>query len=396
MAVLNDVVIVGGGPTGSALALRLSHAGRKVLLIDAGASAQKICGEGLLPAAWRIITELGLDAHLPDRAAIEGISYGLPDPGQGVRTVSAQLRMPAYGVQRGRLMSGFSKALEESQVEVWKESRFRAFKLLPNRIAVEVQNREGDLESVDCGLLVGADGLHSMVRRKAELRSSSPRSYARWGARCYFRSKEQRHRVEVTLGEGLESYLTPLGGGLYGLAFLWSPQSLGRPLPGCGKVWERLLHLIGPEMRATLPAREGDLLGDDRAIGPLQQQVVGPLHPSGRIALVGDAAGYLDALTGEGLCLGLRQADSLARCIIDGRISDYPKEHSAIKFRHRLTVSALLWLVHRPALRKRVFGALIQAPEQFSAILRFAVEETRWGSLLTPQTARFLMALLKG
>jgi 2-polyprenyl-6-methoxyphenol hydroxylase-like FAD-dependent oxidoreductase len=389
-------VVVGGGPIGSAVALKLSRAGRSVLLVDAGASPHKICGEGLLPAAWHVISDLGLDHLLTQRAAIEGITYGLPDTKLGLRAVSADLRLPAFGVQRGHLMAGFSKALNDSDVEVWPNTRLRELSLCSSGVQLEVRSPERGAVTLNCDTLIGADGLHSLVRRKSGLQSDKPRRYARWGTRCYFRSLEQRSRVEVTLGNGLESYLTPLGEGLYGLAFLWSPARVGRPLPGVGKVWERLLELMGSEARAALPKLEGDFWGDDKAIGPLQQHVTSPLHPSGRIALVGDAAGYLDALTGEGLCLGLRQADRLTRCVLEDRLTDYPAEHRTIKFRHHLTVSGLLWLVHRPQLRKRVFAALLQAPDQFAAILRFAVEEASWGSLVTPQLFRFLVALLKG
>ena len=112
------------------------------------------------------------------------------------------------------------------------------------------------------------------------------------------------------------------------------------------------------------------------------------------MALVGDAAGYLDALTGEGLCLGLRQARSLSQCILEERLFDYPEEHRAIKRRHQWTVSGLLWLIHRPRLRERVFQALHKTPEQFSAVLRFAVEEAGWNTLLSRHLLRFLRELL--
>lgn len=388
------IVVVGGGPVGSAVALKLSRGGRKVLLLDAGGSRDKVCGEGLLPAAWRVLTDLDVTPFLTQRAAIEGIRYGMPVPGDGVRTVSAALSLPAYGVQRPRLVDGLGKALEDSQVEVWAGARLRDFSVCQQGVELKVTAPGDTKETLKCDTLIGADGLHSLVRRKAGLQSEKSRTYARWGARCYFRSSQERHQVEVTLGNGLESYLTPLGGGLYGLAFLWSPERLGRPLPGEGRVWERLLELMGPEMRHSLPTMVGDFEGDDKAIGPLQQPVSSPLHPSGRVALVGDAAGYLDALTGEGLCLGLRQAESLADCILTGRISDYPKEHRAIKFRHNLTVSGLLWLVHQPKLRERVFSALIAAPGQFSALLRFAVEEASWASLVCPDSAKFVWKLL--
>ena len=70
------IAIVGGGPIGSALALRLSEVHR-VVLIDAGAAPQKICGEGLLPAAWEVLSELGLEHRITRRSPIRGISYGL-------------------------------------------------------------------------------------------------------------------------------------------------------------------------------------------------------------------------------------------------------------------------------------------------------------------------------
>ena len=387
------IAIVGGGPIGSALALRLSREHR-VVLVDAGAAPQKICGEGLLPAAWEVLSELGLDQRLTRRSPIRGISYGLFNSEGELKTVTGSLLKPAYGVQREHLMEAFQSGLDDSNVEVRKETRLRDFSWTGRGVTLDLESKDKSRQQLDCDLLIGADGLHSSVRRKADLQSTRPRRYARWGARCYFRSEEVRERVCVTLGAGLESYLTPLGGKLFGLAFLWSPNSLGRPLPGTGEVWRRLFALMGPRFSEVLPEPSGDFWGDDRAIGPLQQPVISPLHPSGRVALVGDAAGYLDALTGEGLCLGLRQARSLSNCILEGRLSDYPNEHRALKRRHQWTVSGLLWLIHQPKLRERVFRALHRTPEQFSAVLRFAVEEAGWSTLLSRHLLRFLRELL--
>jgi len=381
-------VVVGGGPIGSALSLYLARAGREVLLLDAGASSRKICGEGLLPAAWEVLSDLGIAERLTQRGTIRGITYGLAG-----EFVSGALRKPAFGVQRSHLMQAFTEALAASTVEVWRGTRLQELTVLKDGLELSLRGAGGGVQRERCGFLVGADGLHSTVRRKAGLESARPRRFYRWGTRCYFRSRESREQVQVNLGPGLESYLTPLGAGLFGLAFLWSPQTLGRPLPGKGKVWERLLRLMGPGFLETLPSPLGDPWGDDRAIGPLQQGVVSPLHPGGRIALVGDAAGYLDALTGEGLCLGLRQARSLANCILEERLGDYPNEHRAIKRRHHYLVSGLLWLIQRPVLRKRVFRALLASPEQFAAVLGFAVEEAKWRTLLSPQLGRFIATL---
>ena len=115
-----------------------------------------------------------------------------------------------------------------------------------------------------------------------------------------------------------------------------------------------------------------------------------------RQALVGDAAGYLDALTGEGLCLGLRQAKSLAQAILAKNPKSYPSQHRAIKARHHFVVNSLLWLLHQPQLRQRVFQALAISPRLFQSVIQFAVEEANWTTLLSPDLPRFLFYLITG
>lgn len=385
-------MVVGGGPVGSALALLLDRAGVPVVLLDAGASSEKICGEGILPAGWRVLCQLGLDQNLPSRAPIEGLVYNMG----GTVSLSARLQREAFGVPRPDLVRTFSEALSASSVDLRRQTRFRSWSRSGEGLEISYCDQENRAHHLRCQFLVGADGLHSTVRRKSGLQSESPAAYRRWGTRCYFRSSQERSSVEVTLGKGVESYLTPLGQGLYGLAFLWSPHLLGRPLPGEGPVFERLLAFLPSDLLTKLPPPEGEFWGGDRAIGPLQQKVSSVLHPSAPIALAGDAAGYFDALTGEGLCLGLQQAEALAACLVKGRPADYPALHRAIKFRHGLLVGGLLFLIHRPRLRERVFHALAGAPAQFEALIRFGVEEASWFSLLSQDVLKFLWGVLRG
>lgn len=300
----------------------------------------------------------------------------------------------AYGVNRAHLYRSFQEVLQRSSVEVREGWRLRDFQAHSDRVELQVQPHGGKPEALVASYLLAADGLHSMVRRKAGLQGGeSP--YKRWGARTYFRSEEERHYVEVTLGNGVESYLTPLGEGRYGLAFLWSPHLLGSQIETEGNITQRLMSRFPADFAERLPLRSGDFWEGTRAIGPLQQKVSSVLHSTGRVALVGDAAGYFDALTGEGLCLGLCQAQALSRCLIEDRLADYPARHRAIKARHQLTVAGLLWLIHQPRLRQRVFEALAGCPRQFQAVIRFAVEEGRWWDLFTSETMSFLFRLLQ-
>ena len=388
------ILIIGAGPVGSVLALTLSRAGRRVVLIDSGASSKKICGEGIFPAGWEILRDLGIDLSITQRSSIEALTYHTFEDGER-QSVTAPLCGQSYGVERASLLDALTKAVKKSSIEFWPGSRFRDFSFSAGGLEVRFEDSEGASHHLFCGLLVGADGLHSTVRRKAKLQSKNPARYLRWGTRCYFRSPEQRHAVEVTLGQGVESYLTPLGDDLYGLAFLWAPKRLTQSLTGDGPTYERLLPYLPPDLMSHLPTPKGDFWGGERAIGPLEQKVDSVLHSSKRIVLVGDAAGYFDALTGEGLCLGLRQAQSLANSIISQDLESYPSKHRTIKSRHHLVVNALLWLLDQPRLRRSVFKGLMHSPRLFQSVIHFAVEEAPWRVLLSPQLPRFLLHLIK-
>ena len=386
-----EFLVVGGGPVGTALALDLCRAGREVLLIDAGASPGKVCGEGLLPPGWEALEALGVVPFIEEKAAIRELTYQSVCPGDGrLRSITARIHRRSYGVRREVLCRAFAQAAEQSGLQVWRPARFRSFEASSERLQVEV-SCSGERRLVGCRYLLGADGLHSSVRREAGLASPRPRKFSRWGTRIYLRGPS-REGVTVTIGEGVECYQTPLAPDLSGLAFIWYPEQLGRPLPGDGPTWARLLRRLGPALRETLPA-ESAFFGSEKAIGPLQQQVLSPLHPGGRIALLGDAGGYFDALTGEGLCLGLLQAKALSGLLLRQRLGEYPRLYRAIKRRHHLAVNVLLRLFAHPALRERVFVGLDAAPEMLQALVEVAVEHRPWHRLLVRDAFRFLLGL---
>ena len=148
--------------------------------------------------------------------------------------------------------------------------------------------------------LAAADGLHSPIRRSLGLEQTSP-GPRRWGIRRHVQTAPWSDYVEVHWAPGAEAYVTPVADDCVGIALL----SSGRGGFDC--------HL--EEFPALRDRIEGHPHEPDRAAGPLRQNVSS--RTAGRILLVGDAAGYVDALTGEGLGLAFGAAELLVDCVIE-------------------------------------------------------------------------------
>ena len=96
----------------------------------------------------------------------------------------------------------------------------------------------------------------------------------------------------------------------------------------------------------------------------------------GHIALLGDASGSVDAITGEGLCQSFRQALELADAMADGHLESYQTAHRRLARRPMLMGRLLLQLDQYPSVRRRVLKALAQNPGLFSRLLAIHVGET--------------------
>ncbi len=154
--------------------------------------------------------------------------------------------------------------------------------------------------------LVAADGLHSPLRRSLGL-DLPARGVRRYGQRRHYRMTPWTDFVEVHWSGGGEAYVTPVGHDLVGVAILSS---------GRRGFEEHLSAFPGLVERLRGPA-----VTPVRGAGPLRQHV--RARRSGRVLLVGDAAGYVDALTGEGISLAVRSAEILTRCLREDRPQDY-------------------------------------------------------------------------
>jgi len=155
--------------------------------------------------------------------------------------------------------------------------------------------------------IIGADGIHSRVRRWSGL-DADARQEVRFAQRRHYRVKAWTECMEVHWGQEAQAYVTPLSNDETCVALI-------RAIHGCD-----LRKLEGVSQVSQLLAPCGTKQhGTRRRDGNAQ---IAPGVP-GNIALAGDASGSVDAITGEGLCLSFRQAIALADSLEKARLEGY-------------------------------------------------------------------------
>ncbi|MHA3701267.1 NAD(P)/FAD-dependent oxidoreductase [Jatrophihabitans sp. YIM 134969] len=332
-----DVLVVGAGPVGLVTALRARRAGLDVAVVDRRDGVQdKACGEGLMPGALRALAELGVD---PPGRPFTGIAYR-----QGEHVATARFRHgPGRGVRRTALSQTLRDAVADAGVPV----------LTADAADLRLEPDAARLGDRTARWVVAADGLHSPVRRLVGAEpTKAPR--ARYGWRRHYRVAPWTDTVEVTWADDSEAYVTPVADDLVGVAVLSERRAgFDEHLAAFPELHQRL-------QGATVASR-------DRAAGPLRQDVSRRAH--GRVLLVGDAAGYVDALTGEGLAIGFATAADLVDCLVAGTPERYERRWRRTSRVPRVLTRGLLAVRRQPALARQVVPLAERAPWLFTAVV---------------------------
>lgn len=351
-----DLLVVGAGPAGLATAIRARRAGLTVTVLDRrpGAPVDKACGEGLMPDGVAALAALGVAPEGLVAAPFRGIRYV---DGDTVAEGEFPGR-PGLGVRRLRLHAALVERAAAEGVAVHWDTRVGGLE----RGGDGVFRAVVDGRAVDARWLVGADGLLSSVRGWAGL-AGRPARRRRFGVRRHFAVAPQEvpDKVEVWWGERCEAYVTPVAtgsgdaGGEVGVALLWGGRSAD---------FDSLLEGL-PRLAARLAGRRE--LSRDRGAGPLRQRVRRPVRAN--LALVGDAAGYVDAITGEGLSLAFHQAEALVDALVAGDVARYAAAHRRLARLPDAMTRQLLFVERHPGLRRRTVRALAADPALFNRLL---------------------------
>ena len=337
-----DLLIAGGGPAGLACAIAARLEGLSVTVVDRGTPPiDKACGEGLMPGATARLEALGVQVDPRGCAAFLGIRY---IDGEQV----AEAHFPTgtgLGIRRPYLHRAMTARAEALGAELRWGLRFTG--LEGGRLLTEAGPLSGRV-------LVAADGLGSPIRGWLGL-DAGPGPVRRFGLRRHYTLRPWSRFVEVYWAESCEAYVTPVGPERVGVAFLWS---------GFKARFDDLLARF-PALAARLEGAPQE--SRDRGAGPLHRRVRSVR--AGDVLLLGDAAGYTDAITGEGLSLAFHQATALVDCVKRGELASWPARHRAICRMPARLIELTLFAERRPWLRRRVVRALRADPEAFSHLL---------------------------
>jgi 2-polyprenyl-6-methoxyphenol hydroxylase-like FAD-dependent oxidoreductase len=359
------IVIVGGGIAGASLAIALGRAGREVELFDAHTFPRdKPCGEGLMPAGVSALRRLGI----PDGAGgapFHGVRYHV-GARVAVGPFPASAEHGAIGRAQRRLVLDrcvLELAARTPGVTVHQGALVDA-PIVENGRVTGVRVQGGARRAA---LIVAADGAHSRFRHRLALNVPVPHS--RVGARRHYRlaGRTAPPWVDIFLGPSREFYVTPLPDGEVLVALLAEAGAVESPLEPLFDRW-----------RAEPPLLR-DLLDGAGAISPL---LATPLAAEARrgfapgVVLLGDAAGFIDPITGGGMAQALVTSELLARFIVthgvehaDAWLPAFDRERQALLRDYRLLTRGVLALARRPLLARAALASLSWTPPLFSHLV---------------------------
>jgi flavin-dependent dehydrogenase len=368
-----DVLIAGSGPAGALAATILARAGARVMVLDRATFPRpKLCGDTLNPGALAVLRRLGLDpatsGSMPldgwivtgeDGVRVEGRYDGVNGRGISRSCFDSALLMAAAGagarIEQGVLVQGPVVNSSEDG---------------PAVTGLRINGRQGKSLQIRSRLVIAADGRYSRVARALGLSRAAlwPR---RWAIGAYFEDVggmtgfgEMHVRRTHYMG------IAPLVHGITN-ACVVTPHIDGRLPADCLTTLLRMDPLLGERFAharmVTAPICLGPLAVDARAAG------------APGLLLAGDAAGFVDPITGDGLRFALRGAELAAREALrtlesgwDGahvRLFDARRREFAAKWRFNRTMR---WIVTYPAVVRAAGYGVSIVPRLLQHAIRYA------------------------
>jgi flavin-dependent dehydrogenase len=342
-----DVFVIGGGPAGLAAAIAARQRGLCVVVADgAQPPIDKACGEGFLPDGLAALQALGIHVPFSDGRLFHGIRF-----------VSGALAANAWFPG-----DGFGLAVRRTclhQLVIDRATQLGVHLLWRTPVTgISAEGVRVGGRFVRTRWIVGADGSNSRVRRWAGL-EAGPRPRLRYAFRQHFRVAPWTDCMEVHWSGPCQGYATAVSETQVCIALASHDPKM--------RLEEGLRSL--PALYARL--RGAEICSAERGMATGNRKLKRVWR--GNVALVGDASGTVDAITGEGLGLAFRQAVVLAECLASGDLARYQAAHRKLALRPWWMARLMLTLDGRPQLQHRTLQVFQGRPEIFRRLLELHV-----------------------
>ena len=359
-----DLAVVGGGPAGLAVAIVAAEQGRSVIVLERrDFPSDKACGEGVLPPGVNALERLGIRDRF-DRST----SF----PFRGIRFIqedgsSAESPMPSIGmgIRRTVLVEMLARRAEELGA------------VLRHRCMVNAVEANGDHATVHTAggtiaarLVVAADGLHSLLRKASGL-EASPSSRHRFALRQHYEVRPWSDFVEVYVDAKGEGVATPVSDRCVAVNFVWKDGTIEQPtLPTLASRFPALRARLG-----NAPATS-----TVKGAGPMEQR--SKRRNAQRLVLIGDAAGFVDSISGDGLSIAFNSAlilgkhlgGILARGASRESLRPYEREARRLYRGYWFVTNGLLAIAGHPRARRAIINSLMRHPAAFRAMMSGAMK----------------------
>ena len=348
----SEVFIAGAGPAGLACAIAAASQGLQVTVADGmKPPIDKACGEGLLPDALATLSELGINLDSTDpteSSLLRGIRF-IDDPtpdGHFTTTEAAFPAAPGRGMRRTLLHQLLLDRAAALGVQFHWQTVVRR---------IDGNQVHTNHETFRSRWIIGADGPQSRIRACAGLERASVSS-RRIGLRQHFAISPWTDFVEVYWTNRAQAYVTPISSNEICVAFVATEKF--------SSIQQALSLFPALELRLASAPPTDSPLGSITLTRRLSRVT------SGNIALIGDASGSVDAVTGEGLALCFRQALALAEALKAEDLAAYERAHRKIHRLPRLMSRTMLLMDTYPTLRTRTLRTFERKPALFSHMLQ--------------------------